>query len=87
MELGDIIKKYRTNNGFTQTELSLYLNLNQKELSKIESNITLPTFRVLHIIARKCGISLIDVAHDLLDEPSLSENKRKFLIMFFESII
>ena len=85
-ELGAILQQHRKKKGFSQSDIAKYLNLSQKDMSQIESDILVPTFRQLNIMCRKYSISLMTIAREMLAEPSLSDNKRLFLIRFFESL-
>lgn len=87
MELGEILQKYRKDKGFTQIELADACGISQKEFSQIERNQAVPAFRVINIVVRRCGKTLLDIAKDMLSEDCLTENKKKFLINLIETLI
>ncbi len=58
--VGDIIKKYRTQHGLTQKELSEKIGISRGYLATIETNKNTPTTEILESIAKYFGSSVVD---------------------------
>lgn len=71
MIIGDVIKKYRKNNGMTQEEMAARLGVTAPAVNKWERGNTLPDVTLLAPIARLLGITtdeLLSFKDDLTDE-------------------
>ncbi len=58
MDLGTRIKNIRYNNNLNQDEMAKILEINRNNLSRIETNKSLPTAEVLAKLAEKFNISI-----------------------------
>lgn len=71
MTIGNVIKKYRKNNGMTQEEMAARLGVTAPAVNKWERGNTLPDVTLLAPIARLLGITtdeLLSYKDDLSDE-------------------
>lgn len=60
MKIGKIIKKYRVDNNFTQSQLAEYSGINEKYYGRIERDESTPTVSMLHQICNALGIRMSD---------------------------
>ena len=58
MDLGTKIKNIRYNNNISQEEMAKILKINRNNLSRIETNKSLPTAEVLTKLAKNFNISI-----------------------------
>lgn len=58
MDLGTKIKNIRYNNNISQEEMAKILKINRNNLSRIETNKSLPTAEVLSRLAEEFNISI-----------------------------
>ena len=68
MDLGTKFKNIRYNNNLSQEELAKILKINRNNLSRIETNKSLPTAEVLYRLANYFNISLDSLLGINLDE-------------------
>ena len=58
MDLGNKIKNIRYNNNIIKEEMAKILKINRNNLSRIETNKSLPTAEVLTRVAQEFNISI-----------------------------
>ncbi len=63
--LASNIKAERNRKGFTQSELSEYINISESSMSLIERGIQTPSIFVVHDIARVLSIDINDLLKDI----------------------
>lgn len=76
MELGNKIKNIRHNNNMSQEELAKILKINRNNLSRIETNKSLPTAEVLYRFANYFNISIDSLLGINLNDQETSESKK-----------
>ncbi len=80
MDLGSKFKNIRYNNNLSQEELAKILEINRNNLSRIETNKSLPTAEVLYKLASNFNLSidsLLGVNLDNNDSTEVKKNKVK----------
>lgn len=80
MDLGTKIKNIRYNNNISQEEMAKILKINRNNLSRIETNKSLPTSEVLTRLAESFNVSidsLLGIDLDGKDGEEIKENKIK----------
>lgn len=98
MNIGKLLKEYRSQRGLSQKKLSHHTGISQSFISSIESNKQSPTITTLERICEVLGITIAeffsktntavpDSLRPLLDNArQLSPAQRKNLIIFLESL-
>ena len=80
MDLGTKIKNIRYNNNISQEEMAKILKINRNNLSRIETNKSLPTSEVLTRLAESFNVSidsLLGIDLDGKDGKEIKVNKIK----------
>ena len=80
MDLGTKIKNIRYNNNISQEEMAKILKINRNNLSRIETNKSLPTSEVLTRLAESFNVSidsLLGIDLDGKDGKEIEVNKIK----------
>ena len=80
MDLGNKFKNIRYNNNISQEEMAKILKINRNNLSRIETNKSLPTAEVLARLAESFNISidsLLGIDLDGEDGVEIKKNKIK----------
>ncbi len=78
MDLGTKMKNIRYNNNISQEEMAKILKINRNNLSRIETNKSLPTAEVLSRLAEEFNISIDTLLGINLDgnEGAISKEKK-----------
>ncbi len=74
LRLGKLFEKYRVDQGFSQSEFAIKLNLSQSQLSAIENGRQLPTLQTLITIVNVLGNSKSTFAIEMLIKIMLSND-------------
>lgn len=61
MDIGDKIKVFRTNKGFSQKEVAVSIGIDQAQYSRIESGKVEPTVSSLEKIAEALGVEIAEL--------------------------
>jgi transcriptional regulator with XRE-family HTH domain len=87
MTIGEKIKSLRLRDNMTQAELGNILNMSRNNVSKWETNVSVPSIEVIKELSKVFGIDVNDLVDDsiILDEGLL--DTREFLTPHFSFII
>ena len=89
MDLGTKIKNIRYNNNISQEEMAKILKINRNNLSRIETNKSLPTSEVLTRLAESFNVSidsLLGIDLDGKDGKEIKVNKIKKINQYCDDL-